>query len=258
MAQAIIPVEIWPILTFAVVIVMTAVSVRAFKLFARKFLVKLNEYWAIQTQRYGSWIIWLIGATLAMDELGLDPSLLLLVIGLAGIAIIISMKEILSNLAAKSELDVYRPFKLGDWIQVGRYYGRVVDMIDTETILMTSDNEKIIVPNQVFARTVVVNRSTREGLRVTVPVTIDRSRYGLADVERLLVEVGEELRDYLVRDREPAILIAGISEKQVEMELMLYIDNPAKKQEVISEVYRRISKLPEKIEGTSKKPRNTR
>jgi len=102
----------------------------------------------------------------SLNQLGIDTTSLIALIGAAGLAIGLALQGTLQNLASGVMLIIFRPFKDGDFIEAAGIAG-VVEAIDIFTTTMrTGDNREIIVPNgEIFGGT-ITNLSKRETRRV--------------------------------------------------------------------------------------------
>ena len=108
----------------------------------------------------------LLAATIlaALDRLGLPITSLVTVVGAAGLAIGLAMKDSLSNFAAGVMLVMFRPFGEGDFIEASGVTGKVEEIRIFRTVLVTADNRQVIIPNgQVWAGTITnfTAKSTR-------------------------------------------------------------------------------------------------
>ncbi|HID91430.1 TPA: mechanosensitive ion channel, partial [Candidatus Bathyarchaeota archaeon] len=132
-----IPWQVWKIITFMAIVAIIPVIVKIFKLMIRKTLRKVSRPIALEIEKYGTWIIWLIGVFFAIGELGLDIQILYMFIALAGVALIVAMRDALTNLMAGYYIDLYQPLKLGDWVKIGGYMGRIVKADGMNVTLLT-------------------------------------------------------------------------------------------------------------------------
>lgn len=108
----------------------------------------------------------------ALSQLGLDTTSLVALLGAAGLAVGLALKDSLSHFAAGVMLIVFRPFKLGDYVEVGGVAGSVDQITIFSTRLKTPDNKVVTVPNgNVFGNT-MVNYSAEEKRRVDMIVGI--------------------------------------------------------------------------------------
>lgn len=215
--------------------------------FISKAVGKLSQNVARQTRRIVTWLIWLIGILVGLDQLGLELTILLVIVTLGGIIIVITLRDILSNVASHEVITAYSPFKIGDWIQVGKCFGRVVDITWMDTILMTPDNEMVYIPNSKITKTVVINRTTPGGIRISVPLTVDNT-LDLSKVEKTLLEVGTELSEELIPDSKPEVRVTEVNNHSIKLALLLKINNPAKGRLIASEVRKKTKKALDELQ----------
>jgi small conductance mechanosensitive channel len=91
----------------------------------------------------------------ALDTLGVPVTSLLAVLGAAGLAVGLALKDSLGNFAAGVMLIIFRPFKKGDVVEAAGVVGKVDEIKIFSTIMTTPDNKLIIIPNgQVGAGTI--------------------------------------------------------------------------------------------------------
>lgn len=90
-------------------------------------------------------IIFVIMAALA--RAGIETTAFVTVLGAAGLAVGFALQGSLSNFAAGILLIIYRPFKVGDFVELGGKLGTVVDLHIFTTTINSPDNLKIIIPN---------------------------------------------------------------------------------------------------------------
>jgi small conductance mechanosensitive channel len=102
----------------------------------------------------------------ALDQLGVNTSSLIALVGAAGLAIGLALQGSLQNFAAGVMMIIFRPFKSGDFIEAGGVTG-VVEMISIfSTTLRTGDNREIIIPNGSIYSSAITNYSARETRRI--------------------------------------------------------------------------------------------
>lgn len=102
----------------------------------------------------------------ALDTLGLPVTSLIAVVGAAGLAIGLAMKDSLGNFAAGVMLVMFRPFKQGDFVEVAGVSGSVDEIRIFSTTLTTPDNKVIIIPNGQVAAGTITNYSANDQRRV--------------------------------------------------------------------------------------------
>jgi small conductance mechanosensitive channel len=102
----------------------------------------------------------------ALDTLGFPITSLLAVVGAAGLAVGLAMKDSLGNFAAGVMLVIFRPFSSGDFVEVAGVSGKVDSVSIFNTILLTPDNKKVIVPNGQVGAGPITNYTAMEQRRV--------------------------------------------------------------------------------------------
>jgi small conductance mechanosensitive channel len=102
----------------------------------------------------------------ALNQLGIQTTSFIAVIGAAGLAIGLALQGSLANFAAGVLLIIFRPFKSGDYIEGGGVAGSVEEIEIFTTKLKTPDNRTIIVPNAKLSGDNITNYSAKETRRV--------------------------------------------------------------------------------------------
>ncbi len=79
-------------------------------------------------------------------------------------------------------------------------------------------------------------------MRVQIPVTVD-SKFDLKNVEKNLLEIGQGMKTDLVPDAPPQVRVTQVTSQQAHLVLMLRITNPAKRDQLISDVQEKFYEL---------------
>ena len=104
----------------------------------------------------------------ALDTLGLPVTSLVAVVGAAGLAVGLALKDSLGNFASGVMLVMFRPFSKGDFVEVAGVAGTVNEVRIFSTILTTPDNKQIIIPNGQVAADTITNYSANDQRRVDI------------------------------------------------------------------------------------------
>jgi small conductance mechanosensitive channel len=83
----------------------------------------------------------------ALNKLGVETNSFLAIIGAAGLAVGLALQGSLSNFAAGVMMILHQPFRLGDYVEAGGAEGTVEEIQIFNTIIITKDNKRVIVPN---------------------------------------------------------------------------------------------------------------
>ena len=140
----------------------------------------------------------------AIGALGVKTASLVALIGAAGLAVGLALQGSLSNFAAGVLIVMFRPYKVGDWIEGGGVSGAVEEVQILTTVLKTGDNKRVIIPNSQIMGTTITNYSANDTRRVDLVVGVSYSD----DLDK----VRKELQDLVAADDrildDPAVTIA--------------------------------------------------
>jgi small conductance mechanosensitive channel len=140
----------------------------------------------------------------AINALGVQTASLIALLGAAGLAVGLALQGSLSNFAAGVLIVLFRPYKVGDWIEGGGVSGAVEEVQILTTVLKTGDNKRVIIPNSQIMGTTITNYSANETRRVDLVVGVS---YG-DDLDK----VRKELESLVAADdrilEDPAVTIA--------------------------------------------------
>jgi len=108
----------------------------------------------------------------AIGALGVQTTSLIAVIGAAGLAIGLALQGSLSNFASGVLIVLFRPYKVGDWVDAAGVSGAVLEVQILTTVLKTGDNKQIIVPNSQIMNGVITNYSANDTRRVDLVIGV--------------------------------------------------------------------------------------
>jgi Mechanosensitive ion channel len=101
----------------------------------------------------------IFGVVTALGTAGLDIRALVAGLGLTGFALGFALKDVLSNFVSGVMLLAYRPFRIGDVIEMGEHLGRIEDIRIRDTLVRAEDGHLVIIPNTKLITEVVINHS---------------------------------------------------------------------------------------------------
>jgi small conductance mechanosensitive channel len=151
----------------------------------------------------------------ALSQLGVETTSLAAIIAAAGLAIGLALQGSLSNLAAGVMIILFRPFKIGDYIEAGGTAGTVEDISIFTTIFKTPDNRQVIVPNNAITSGNITNVSAKPERRVDLVVGVG---YGddLAKVKDVLAKVVSE-DERILKDQDITIAVSELADNSVNL-----------------------------------------
>ncbi len=145
--------------------------------------------------------------------IGIETTSFIAVLGAAGLAVGLALQGSLSNFAGGVLILIFRPYKVGDFIDAGGHAGTVKGIEIFNTIMNTPDNKKIIIPNAAISNGSITNFSAMDTRRVDIDFGIG---YGddLKKAKDILAEViGADER--IMKDPEPQIVVSSLGDSAV-------------------------------------------
>ena len=155
----------------------------------------------------------------ALGKLGIPTTSVTALIGGAGLAVALSLKDQLSNFAAGALIILFRPFKVGDYIKVNGFEGVVSEIKMVQTALSTPDNEEVILPNSVVMSNSIVNRSSMPLCRVQVVVGVDYACDLKAAKAAILKAATEHPLCVQTQGKEAVTYITNLGDSAIEVTL---------------------------------------
>lgn len=122
-------------------------------------------------------ILWLLGITLVLSNLGVDITSLVAGLGIGGIAIALALQNVLGDLFSAFSIYMDKPFKIGDYIQIGTDGGVVEQVGLKSTRIRTLQGEQLVISNKELTTVRIQNFRRMEERRVSfnLGVTYDTS-----------------------------------------------------------------------------------
>ncbi len=127
----------------------------------------------------------------AAGQLGVNTTSFLTVIGAAGLAIGLALKDSLSNFSAGVMLILFRPFKVGDAVTVSGETGTVEEITIFNTVINTADNQKKIIPNGSVSSGTITNITANDTRRIDLLIGIGYDD----DIKRASEVLAEVVKD---------------------------------------------------------------
>jgi len=161
------------------------------------------------------WVLYFVFIIAALNQLGVPTISFITVLGAAGLAIGLALKDSLQNFAAGVMLIMFRPFNTGDFIEVGGAEGVVEEVHIFSTTMRTADNREIVLPNSDIFSGKIVNNDARDTRRIDLVIGIgydDDLRQAKKILEGVLAE-----EDRLLKDPEPLIAVGELGASSVDI-----------------------------------------
>ena len=155
----------------------------------------------------------------ALGKLGIPTTSVTALIGGAGLAVALSLKDQLSNFAAGALIILFRPFKVGDFIRVNGFEGIVREIKMVQTSLSTPDNEEVVLPNSMVMTNSITNRSSLPLCRAQVVVGVDYA-CDLKAAKAAVLRAATEHPSCVQTEERPAVVyITNLGDSAIEITL---------------------------------------
>lgn len=149
----------------------------------------------------------------ALSQLGIDTTSLSVVIGAAGLAIGMALKDSLNNFASGVMLILFRPFKTGDFVEAGGVAGIVETITVFSTTMRTGDNKEVIVPNGGIYGGTITNYSARDTRRIDMVFGIGYDS-DLLKAKAILNEM-VAADERILKDPAPVVAVSELADSSV-------------------------------------------
>jgi small conductance mechanosensitive channel len=159
----------------------------------------------------------------ALGQLGIQTTSFIAILGAAGLAIGLALQGSLANFAAGFLMIIFRPFKVGDFVEAAGVSGSVQAIHIFTTTLITPDNKTIIVPNGKIGNDNIINYSAQATRRVdlTVGVSYDAD---LKEVRAILEDiVSKDAR--ILADPAHQIAVAELADNSVNFIMRVWVES---------------------------------
>jgi len=233
---------LYMILTVAIIIVVTYLITKLMRLIIRGLFKTQVPLLVTYVERAAIIIIWMIGILVAIETVGLRIDLILLLLGLGGIACIVAFKDVLQNLVAKYFTDLYVPYQLGDDVSVRGIEGKVIGINPVSTILLDANEEIVSIPNAIFMRETVKNKTQAAWKKIVIPIIIPTD-IDLPEFESAVLRACNKLKMHWDEHLPPLLLTKARDESSIRLELELMVNSPDKKEKVTAEMNSKIMEI---------------
>ncbi len=159
----------------------------------------------------------------SISALGIQTASLVAVIGAAGLAIGLALQGSLANFAAGVLMIIFRPYKLGDLVNVAGTEG-FVEVVDVfTTVLRLPDKTKIIIPNGQIMSDKIINYTEADKRRMELLVGIGYNDD--IDKARDVIMSAIKESDYVLDDPAPAVTVAELGDNSVNLAVRPWVES---------------------------------
>jgi small conductance mechanosensitive channel len=160
----------------------------------------------------------------AVQQLGVEATSFLAILGAAGLAVGLALKDSLSNFSSGVMLVFFRPFKAGDYVEAGGVAGTVDTISIFNTILKTPDNRVVTVPNSLIYADTITNYSAMDTRRIDLVfgVSYDDNVVRAREIIQSVLDADERI----LADPAPQIMMLELADSSVNFAVRPWVATP--------------------------------
>ena len=155
--------------------------------------------------------------------IGIQTTSFVAAIGAAGLAIGLALQGSLANFAGGVLILLFRPFKIGDWIEAQGVSGTVDSIQIFHTVLRTGDNKTVIVPNGNLSNGIITNYNRQPTRKVVFDVGVDYDA-DLQKVREVLLALADDPR--VLKEPAPVVVVTALGDSAITVSLRVWINTP--------------------------------
>lgn len=159
----------------------------------------------------------------AIGALGIQTTSFIAIFGAAGLAVGLALQGSLSNFAAGVLIVLFRPYRVGDFVEAAGISGTVEQVQILTTILKTPDNKQIIVPNSQIMGSIITNYSANPTRRVDLTVGVSYDD----DIDKVLATLRElvDAEERILKDPECLIKVQALADSSVNFVVRPWVNS---------------------------------
>ena len=183
---------------------------------------KLDDTLGLFLSKLSRWTVIVLGIVSCLGILGVQTASFAAILAGAGLAIGMALQGTLGNFAAGVMLLLFRPFKVGDVVNVAGQAGSVTAIDIFNTILDTPDNRRIIVPNGNVFGNQIENISFHKTRRVDVSIGSEYT----ADLDqtRSVLEKAAKSVKNLLSNPEPVVVLNELGDSSINWSVRVWVN----------------------------------
>jgi small conductance mechanosensitive channel len=149
----------------------------------------------------------------AIGQVGIQTTSFIAIFGAAGLAVGLALQGSLSNFAAGVLIVLFRPYKVGDFVEAAGIAGVVEQVQILTTVFKTGDNKQIIVPNGQIMDSIITNYSANDQRRVDMAVGVSYDD----DLDTVRATLNELIaaEDRILSDPAPTVAVSELADSSV-------------------------------------------
>lgn len=192
---------------------------------AKKIMIKRHVEITL-TNFLGNIIFWTLRIMLfitVISKLGVETSSFVAILGAAGLAVGLSLQGSLSNFAGGILIILFKPFKVGDTIEVQGEQGKVSEILIFSTKIITGTNQVVYIPNGILSNGKIKNYSQLSNRRVDIEIITDYT----SDITDIKNKIGAIIYEHpkVLKSPKAEVFINNFSDSAIHFSVRVWVEN---------------------------------
>lgn len=190
------------------------------KVFAKSKLDKTLKGFILSISKF---IMLLIYFMTLCSIIGIPITSLVAIITALSLAVGLAIQSAISNVANGIILLATKPFKQGDYVEIGTTSGNIIELKMLHTTLLTPTNELITIPNSQMGSVVIKNYSAEPTRRIDITVGVDYSA-NIEQVKQLLTVIASE-HESVIKEQPILVRLLNCNTSSLDFTMRVWVDN---------------------------------
>lgn len=171
------------------------------------------------------------------EQIGFQTTLFVTILGAFSLAIGLALQGTLANFAGGVLILIFRPFKVGDFIEAHGHSGTVTEIQIFNTVLLASNSKTIIIPNGILSNGSIINTSRKGSLLFELKIEVDR-RSNIDQIRNLILPIMDN-DTRILKDPAPSVAVSGFGSGYFL--LVTGLTHPGEQDSVSQSLYEKIA-----------------
>ncbi len=185
---------------------------------------KLDETLVIFFKNIIYYALLIVVILTALEQVGVQTTSFIAILGAAGLAIGLALKDSLSNFASGVMIVFFKPFKIGDFVTAGGISGVVTEIHLFNTEFKTGDNQKILVPNASITSGSITNVNAHDKRRVDLVIGVSYED-NIKKVKELLTSIVAS-HEKILQEEANKIAVSELADSSVNFIVRAWVNTP--------------------------------
>ncbi len=204
------------LISVVIILVVGYIAVKVIRRLIEKFFDKVDFDRAVETfiENLVGVVLWIVIIIILLANLGVNVSALIAGLGIMGFIVGFALKDTLGNLASGMFILFHKPFKVGDWINIGGIVGGVERIGIAACVLKSPDNVKITIPNSKIWGDTIQNYTgnpTRKIFNLEIGISYD------SNIDKAIKIIHNVLKKdkRVLKDPAPQVVVKSLGDSSV-------------------------------------------